>query len=389
MAPFMTNQYAKKISLGCPCPAKSSSQLHVLCPTCVKNSLQSLLEQRRVALEERNQARENCAARLDLLQQEPTLSELAYESESLRQELGQLRHDCSSLAVKVAAQVVKNDERRAHVHAECQQSREKLNKLQETLVVSAMPLALEEAKAMVRVRRFQLAIQVFDMHKLQVGEEQSISSRQRHARGIGKLGGLPLPHAGPELYGVLPPQELSSALRLVASLTSTVAQCLGIVLPHPILLQRGNSKGGRDIIETCVPKPFEAVESTVEPSTTLMSSISSLWTKKTVTPAPTLLDDQMPPSMDRDAVVERLQHARHAVLAENESRNSCNYVLSASNPDEFAIGLQLLQNDVVALCIRAGVLIEDLWPAEALLLNLQALFKYSKKQVNGGGLIDT
>jgi hypothetical protein len=93
--------------------------------------------------------------------------------------------------------------------------------------------------------------------------------------------------------------------------------------------------------------------------------------------------------MDRDAVVERLQHARHAVLAENESRNSCNYVLSASNPDEFAIGLQLLQNDVVALCIRAGVLIEDLWPAEALLLNLQALFKYSKKQVNGGGLIDT
>jgi Vacuolar sorting 38 and autophagy-related subunit 14 len=367
----------------------SSSQSPVLCPTCVQNSLQTLLEQRRVALEERDQARENCAARLAQLQQEPSLSELAYESESLRQELGRLRHDCSSLAVKVAAQVVKNDERRAHVHAECQQSRQQLSKLQESLVLSAMPLALEEAKAMVRVRRFQLAIQVFDMHKLQVGEEQSMSSRQRHARGIGKLGGLPLPHAGPELYGVLPPQELSSALRLVASLTSTVAQCLGIVLPHPILLQRGKSKGGGDIIETCVAKPVEAADSIVQPSTTLMSSISSLWTKKPATRAPNLLDDQMPPSMDRDTVAERLQHARHAVLAENESRNSCSYVLSASNPDEFAIGLQLLQNDTVALCIRAGVLIEDLWPAEALLLNLQALFKYCQKQVKGGRLIDT
>ena len=47
--------------------------------------------------------------------------------------------------------------------------------------------------------------------------------------------------------------------------------------------------------------------------------------------------------------------------------------LVPADGDEFATGLQLLQNDVVSLCIAAGVPVADMWPAEALLLNLNAL----------------
>jgi hypothetical protein len=49
--------------------------------------------------------------------------------------------------------------------------------------------------------------------------------------------------------------------------------------------------------------------------------------------------------------------------------------------EEFAIALQLLQNNVIALCIRAGVPVNHLFPAEAMLLNLHALATYCQEQV--------
>jgi hypothetical protein len=50
------------------------------------------------------------------------------------------------------------------------------------------------------------------------------------------------------------------------------------------------------------------------------------------------------------------------------------------NQDDFAIALQLLQNNVIVLCIRAGVPVAKLWPAEAMLLNLHALDAYCEEQ---------
>ena len=41
--------------------------------------------------------------------------------------------------------------------------------------------------------------------------------------------------------------------------------------------------------------------------------------------------------------------------------------------DDFATALQLLQNDVTHLCVKAGAPPDALWPAEALLLNLATL----------------
>ena len=54
----------------------------------------------------------------------------------------------------------------------------------------------------------------------------------------GKIGGLPLPHAGPSLYAALPSTLVSSSLYLVASLVHFLSQSLHLSpLPHPIAFQ--------------------------------------------------------------------------------------------------------------------------------------------------------
>ena len=90
----------------------------------------------------------------------------------------------------------------------------------------------------------------------------------------------------------------------------------------------------------------------------------------------------IPPSMDAGLVSKRLHHATAAVLAEDDSPTSSKFALSAEgmHRDNFAIALQLLQNNVIALCIRAGVPVSKLWPAEAILLNLYALDAYCAEQ---------
>jgi hypothetical protein len=108
----------------------------------------------------------------------------------------------------------------------------------------------------------------------------------------------------------------------------------------------------------------------------------------------------IPITMEPARVQQRLHHAVAAVLAEaNTSTSSTStplngaavasttrYALSAAATqtasDEFAIALQLLQNNIVALCIRAGVPVTALWPAEAVLLNLHALQVYCREQLD-------
>jgi len=311
----------------------------------------------------------------------------------------------------------------------------------------------------------------------------SSSSRQRRRRrrrpsGIGKIGGLPLPHKGPELFGVLPPLELQSALRLVASATHVAARCLGILLPHPILLsseepgrQQPHYKDDDDIAADIVRVDFDAginfstaggtvsshrdasssadnypimSGSTTSLATMILGqSTASLFSRATAaafggggggasrssvpeqqqpspTPprrtvaassasvsssaaAPARRNKIVPPSTDAVAVRQRVRHARAAILCEDASRRT-RYALTSlvvdsatkgrdsaggggggnnDGEENFAIALQLLQNDVVGLCIRAGVPVDALWPAEALLLNLQALSNYCQEQQQG------
>lgn len=54
--------------------------------------------------------------------------------------------------------------------------------------------------------------------------------------------------------------------------------------------------------------------------------------------------------------------------------------------ERFATGLQLLQNDIVALCFRAGVDVPALWPAESVLLNLHSLWRHCRQMAESGNI---
>jgi hypothetical protein len=315
----------------------------------------------------------------------------------MREKLVTLRQQCSALAVEVAAQVVENDDRRSQ-HERLSLPKEKLERLRQALYQpnGAMDRAVFAATDSVRKLRFQWALQAFSMFRLSVEkEENGPTQRQRHARGIAKIGGLPLPNAGPELYGVLPKNELLSALRLVAGLTCTLSRCLGIDLPHPILLQPHGPNG--DIIDSGTMENQSRKEKfgytneveSASPESTKTAALLSLMDTKTwgrsaktalqratgapILPPPVFIDQ--PPSMDCSAVSNRLLHAKAAVIAESSTSSARFALIPSSNSDDehFAIGLQLLQNNIIALCIRVGVPVSTLWPAGAMLLNLHAL----------------
>ena len=431
----------------------------VLCSACCKRALRPHIERHEEALMARDVARDECTQRLARLDEKRSstrqdarstapshFSELQYESQRLRDKRTQLSQQCAAMAIQVAAQAIENEEHQASLDSQAGIKRRQLRRLEESVSEGSMKNAIDNARSQVRNLRFQWALQAFAMHRLDVRPEDACSlenvcssegksgeqtrrrslrskeGRQKQARGIGKIGGLPLPHAGPELYGVLPPQELQSALRLVASISNTVARCLGILLPHPVLLQfSGASNQQADIIHSTVPTStslrkqgkliLDSSCAVVKNSEDRNDDISSPTSTSALLALLDGLSDKdnndsqasgrkdslqrsanatvVPPSMDPSLVSQRLRHAMSAVMADSASAagssgsSSTQYALAAEvlHDDEFAIALQLLQNNVIALCIRAGVPVAKLWPAEAVLLNLYALQVFCEDQV--------
>eukprot|EP00977_Amphora_coffeiformis_P002234 scaffold425_cov175-Amphora_coffeaeformis.AAC.93 len=320
--------------------------------------------------------------------------DLQEQVQAAREKAQALRRQCAQKAMDVARKSCENDERRQQMEV-AQRAlifRPYLTRLQSSLLdEGSLAHALEQGRRQVRLLRFEWAKRAFLMHRLDVtippeaasSNSKTTTSRPKVAKGIGKIGGLPLPHAGAELYGVLPPQELESALRLVASVTSLVASCLGIVLPHPILLWASSSSSlsassSHDLAQdtptpetpktTKDPVPVEKFSTNITMPSSLAASTASLANL-----------------MGQTAKKERMRHAAAAILAEDHSSHGSSYSLSAkvTTEDQYAIALQLLQNDIVILCIRAGVPVAKLWPAQALLLNLQALHEFCQEQAQG------
>ncbi|KAL7515015.1 hypothetical protein ACHAXN_012865 [Cyclotella atomus] len=417
-----------------------------------------------------------------------------------RAALDQLRSIRNILAIKVTSKTMENDERQSRYevnYAKIDLARERLESMRQNLLVNSQHFHLlnnEEKKGatisnqlpnvggglrdalasgtrQIQTTRFCFALRVFEMHRIDVGEEyshlmsnkESTNRDSSNASGIGKIGGLPLPHAGPALYGVLPPGMLASSLRLVASLTNLLARCLGVVLPHPIL---GCSKEcarcgkvynyGVDVVETTVDhdtdslcsscerddvqtaseydelhQPTSEVHKTQSTGSSLLQKIPSkssvlsfvgssarkavaLATGSTAS-SDNVAKKQSPTPSDITAVKpknqtlsmqsktpaaasisRRINYASFAVLIENHESGAAEYILNpprwkddnknATNEhqhcssgnilmyttreefhvaeEKFSTGLQLLQNDVIALCFRAGVDASSLWPAE-------------------------
>lgn len=391
----------------------------ILCTACVRSALQRAHERHEAAKNDWVVARRTCAGHFEREQRQQDcgaagpsgMAELQDRSRALREELERLRQECAEAAVRLCATQLRTEERLQQLHEQAAVStnRETLHRLNQSICDpknsrGALVLAIGGARESVRTLRFHWALQAFQMHRLQVEEGYADASRQTERRkgarrnfvsGVGKIGGLPLPHAGPELFGVLPAEELQSALRLVAQLTNLAARCLGILLPHPILLQPPSSENSTpsrldegDIASLALDNGGGDSAFSRQPVNTQETSLASSITTALQEQASSLLgESSLAPvrlSMDPGKVQQRVRHAVSAVIAEDQSRNcSTHYALAAENTnrDEFAIALQLLQNNVIALGIRAGVPVMKLWPGEAVLLNLHALKLYCETQV--------
>jgi len=452
------------------------------------NLLRSSLLRHRQALRDHAAAKEDCARELSKIPRN-RIPELQAESQRLRDKSAALRKECGDMAVKVAQVALENDTMRESMSmnsSPLQNQRLDLQRLERGLLEGSLTQAIDTATRQVRFLRFQWARKVFAMYRLQIDpedtkltplqkrrqESQPGQQLQRRARGIAKISGLPLPNAGPELYGVLPPRELQSALRIVATVTCTVSRCLGIVLPHSILLTFNNiASSVGDITDTISEEDLQrrnltrktqpskgsqnnpsqnydssysnhsigasrthsgdAYGSTIlnKQSSVISSSTASLYSmvdksyfynkaKKALAKATghrtTSIDSGSNNSMsssvlsasgssnnktiersfDATIVSQRLTHATAAILTDvdttkdmvtNNNSTSSKFALSSKNMnqgDDFAIALQLLQNNVITLCIRAGVPVAKLWPAEAMLLNLHELEKFCMRQTS-------
>ena len=452
------------------------------CSACVQNLLQSSLQRHSQALQDHAAAKENCQRELDKIPMHhvPTLKAA---SQHLRDKSTILRKECADMAVKVAQAALQNETMREKIALnssplECQ--RIELQHLERGLLDESLTRAIDTATNQARFLRFQWARKVFAMYRLQIDSEdikltplqkrrqesQPGQQLQRRARGIAKISGLPLPNAGPELYGVLPPRELQSVLRIVATVTSMVARCLGIILPHRILLTFNSSTSSvEDITKTISDEDLEQCTFTREErmstvfenaanrhhnssfsnrsnermnatkgdrcdalrnyshSSVISSSTNSLYSmmdksyfynkaKKALAKATahyatptnnngnnTVLRSETPinntknktieRSFDATIVAQRLSHVTAAILTDVDTAVdnsvSSRFALSSkalNQGDDFAVALQLLQNNIITLCIRTGVPVSKLWPAEAMLLNLHELEKFCQRQTS-------
>jgi len=296
----------------------------------------------------RNQAAKTAwseARRATISQNEPSVASLREQSRKLRTELERLRSISANVNVQVCRAAVQNEEKQAT-----------LKEYQESIASLLSPLEHWQSTLAavhfsdIRTLRFTWAATVLQMHRLQMVD---LPSRKKRLRGLAKIAGWPLPHSQ-DLYGVLP--ELKTALRAVASVTQVLSQCLAIRLPHPIVLQLGAAR--EDIVDEVTPKDKEE---------------SILWNNAAFLNQPS---STIPPSMDPLQVQQRIDFAQRALIAEDVGGTQ--YPLVGDD-----VALQLLQNNIVALAIRAGVPIDTLWPAQAMLLNLYALQVYCLQQVQG------
>ncbi|KAL7522307.1 hypothetical protein ACHAWX_007204 [Stephanocyclus meneghinianus] len=435
----------------------------------------------------------------------------------LRRKLEKLRSVSNALAIRVTSKTVENDERQERLEvniAKVDLARERLDSMRQFLLMASeensvannpeeknhtecfnrdanfgggLRDALISGTRQIRTIRFYFALRVFEMHRIDLGEENANLMIRKHAvgrnnsvsiaSGVGKIGGLPLPHAGPALYGVLPPGMLASSLRLVASLTNLLARCLGVVLPHPILVcprecircsgvygynsdvidtaaestefdddferkgrlcsscERDDLRDNSEYHELCnehrsdsedqYHRSMQDIKSSLLQNLPSKSSFLSFVgtsarkamaiatgsaphtssellkitsTKQTQTQSETCNTSS--------AITHRINCSSFAVLLESNESGAAEYVLNPPRwkeekqlshedrqspgnvyksqvfssreefhvaEEKFATGLQLLQNDVIALCFRAGVDASKLWPAESILLNLYSL----------------
>ena len=65
----------------------------------------------------------------------------------------------------------------------------------------------------------------------------------------------------------------------------------------------------------------------------------------------------------------------------NNNKNIIEYKLQPDDGEEYNTTLHLLQNNIIALCICTGVPAQSQFPAETMLLNINALIRFCEEQL--------
>lgn len=177
---------------------------------------------------------------------------------------------------------------------------------------AAVRRAVHDGRRILESSPWRRAVESFALFPIQ--HVSPPSSKGSSLRGVAAIVGLPLPNVGSAVLASssLPRSVCRAALAAAAQLVASVAAALRVDLPHP-LSSRLDASGAAAV-------------------------------------------DERP-----------TRHRRRYALAPPEA--------AASKPDHdaFATALHLLQNNVTHVCVKAGVPASDLWPAEAILLNLIVL----------------
>eukprot|EP00816_Leptocylindrus_hargravesii_P009028 CAMPEP_0196808140 /NCGR_PEP_ID=MMETSP1362-20130617/8124_1 /TAXON_ID=163516 /ORGANISM="Leptocylindrus danicus, Strain CCMP1856" /LENGTH=391 /DNA_ID=CAMNT_0042182355 /DNA_START=74 /DNA_END=1247 /DNA_ORIENTATION=- len=301
------------------------------------------------------------------------IEKLRERVEEMQGKVNEVINRTNSAAVSLASATVSNDEEE-NAARESQNTltvaRSQLSKMQLSTLTDFAD-AVERTRGDVRMTRYTLALDLFQMFRLDIAQDAAARGRAKKASaissstrsspsGVGKISGLPLPHAGLPLYGVLPRPIQTSALRLVASLTAELARVLVINLPHPLLLRERDT--GCQLADHIV----RSRDNEANPSKLML------------------------PDMSAPAIEKRIKRATAAIILETPRSGTSSddlipeYVLQppeeplsmAKEQEEFEVGLQLLQHNIIYLCMSIGVSPGDMRAAEAVLLNLNECKKY-------------
>ena len=171
---------------------------------------------------------------------------------------------------------------------------------------------------------------------------------------------------------------VATALAHIAHLVDALSATLNIPLPHPLL-------------------PFQSTESRVSAQHDLWARAQTPNLSYSLCPAKQVSHegfkefdwtslDQLPTGREAGRNVEPFGTHPQATTSSNRAvvvkaivnGDMREYALNSN----FSAALVLLQANVVALCVRAGLSAESLWPAEAMLLNLHLLHQHCAHVVN-------
>eukprot|EP00611_Tribonema_gayanum_P012005 TRINITY_DN2248_c0_g1_i1.p1 TRINITY_DN2248_c0_g1~~TRINITY_DN2248_c0_g1_i1.p1 ORF type:complete len:401 (+),score=110.71 TRINITY_DN2248_c0_g1_i1:66-1268(+) len=326
-----------------------SARLDLLCPDC----FQLHVSRARAQLEALSQARADVkqeTTKLLAANEEPLGSllhgdELRVEADHLREELLKLSQQVATERVQLAARAfaaVDAEAALAAAHAAFAASTRR-QEAEQQAVDGGLAWYASLREAVLRQRRLQRVLQLYILLPLEVsidsgaepeglndGNLQVEVIRRGPVGGVGAIAGLPLPHNG--AYASVPDNVLVSALFLIARLVEGIANFMDMKLPHPLKTGYASGRG--------------------------YAAISS--------------------GAGGGAASEEYPLCPPHTVAEGGVIGGKAY----SSEGAFETALDMLRSDVVTLCVQgAGVPVDRLWPAEALLLNLWELHKHVGQQL--------